>query len=1057
LAVGRAEDNGWVLPDPAVSRHHFRIRSDGSGWYLEDLGSSAGTAVNGTRVHTCRLSPGDLIRVGTTSLRFEAEDGPPPPPPVAVAPPPPRRPAPARQAPGPIPAPPQAPRRARPPMGMRAKLALGGGSALLFLSAVCLVGGGLYLARGFTNLTLLPAILRSIAANGWSGRLNPAPPRDTGAPAVDVRTLPGVRVSAPAGAMDKPREVRVTPVDARWGAAVRAEALARREVPAAAFRVDAGMGADDRFPGEMTVSLDLAKRGVPKELWPYARFYHVDDGGRFTEMDTVLRGDTLSCKAHHNSIFAVLIGIGYGCSIAVITAADQKFGGEESWNSISSADFKAYWPARLPPRDPAVFNPVRDELEALWKKYVAESVEAEGAGGLDPGAPPSPMLTAYVRYLADPRVRELAPRMKDTQWLMDHFVPVQVGDGLAVLERCYTYLTAKRWRGFQEPTFKVDVLFRATWPHGANVLAITVGSYVLYPYIDLNYGGIPSSEIDLGRADPAFDVLHANCVHELFHVLQKTYYSGNPEEYEWFNEATAVALEEEAQDDFVAAGYMAAKHPMDRNPYYTAYFDPLHYTGGDEVSRRHHGYGASYFVEYLRGRYYKGDDSRKFLPKLMADFGSWFGAPVKSLLRTTSNSEARFGEDFRTFCLDNGATLLALNPASRSPDGSAVLTPKSPTATWPLAGCRALATRMFALAMRQPKVPLKGKGEVEPPPPVLLVREYDRAFVGIYLYVTQGGKTWVPVTAKDLVFQPGKDSHGDFVAALQRVETYMPGQGPTLPSTHLPVPTYGISDALHNNFKVDVVALFSPPPAELEKLNTSRAKVVWRPDALAQQGLVLKYRVSAQAEGGKRKAVVVEADKPEAEFDLEKVFGKGGPEPGDRFEVVYQERVKSDGEVWGPLSLPLTVEVEDPFSGTWTGTITITREKVSEAVEGVLVKMFGEDARSAVKRSGVVGSSNAFTLVVTPSKGGFFGKVDYDVSWSNEAREKWKPWQAKGEASVEKESLVVELHHPDGTLFVLTLRPAAKDHLEGTFTAGAWLLKDALSGTITASRAAQKK
>ena len=73
LTVGRGGTNDLQLPDDeyASSRHaRFEPRRDGV--WLEDIGSTNGTYVNGIRVtRERRLAPGDLIRIGETDLRFE--------------------------------------------------------------------------------------------------------------------------------------------------------------------------------------------------------------------------------------------------------------------------------------------------------------------------------------------------------------------------------------------------------------------------------------------------------------------------------------------------------------------------------------------------------------------------------------------------------------------------------------------------------------------------------------------------------------------------------------------------------------------------------------------------------------------------------------------------------------------------------------------------------------------------------------------------------------------------------------------------------------------------
>ena len=68
--LGRAKDNEVYLLDPRLSRHHARIRRDGEGYVLEDLGSRNGTMLNGEKVDRGELRPGDVIQIGDTTIRF---------------------------------------------------------------------------------------------------------------------------------------------------------------------------------------------------------------------------------------------------------------------------------------------------------------------------------------------------------------------------------------------------------------------------------------------------------------------------------------------------------------------------------------------------------------------------------------------------------------------------------------------------------------------------------------------------------------------------------------------------------------------------------------------------------------------------------------------------------------------------------------------------------------------------------------------------------------------------------------------------------------------------
>ena len=73
LTVGRASNNDLALPeDEYASGRHARFEPRRDGIWIEDIGSTNGTYVNGIRVTRERkLVPGDVVRIGETDLRFE--------------------------------------------------------------------------------------------------------------------------------------------------------------------------------------------------------------------------------------------------------------------------------------------------------------------------------------------------------------------------------------------------------------------------------------------------------------------------------------------------------------------------------------------------------------------------------------------------------------------------------------------------------------------------------------------------------------------------------------------------------------------------------------------------------------------------------------------------------------------------------------------------------------------------------------------------------------------------------------------------------------------------
>ncbi|MDQ3369976.1 MAG: GGDEF domain-containing protein [Myxococcota bacterium] len=73
--IGRGVEADVRLLEDKMSRKHCRLVADRGVTYLEDLGSSNGTFVNGVRVTRQRLNDGDKIQIGqTTILKFTYHD-----------------------------------------------------------------------------------------------------------------------------------------------------------------------------------------------------------------------------------------------------------------------------------------------------------------------------------------------------------------------------------------------------------------------------------------------------------------------------------------------------------------------------------------------------------------------------------------------------------------------------------------------------------------------------------------------------------------------------------------------------------------------------------------------------------------------------------------------------------------------------------------------------------------------------------------------------------------------------------------------------------------------
>jgi hypothetical protein len=71
LAIGRSSESGLVIRDDYTSTHHARLLLWNEGWVIQDLDSTNGTFLDGTRVSLPTLVPlGAPVTIGTTTFEL---------------------------------------------------------------------------------------------------------------------------------------------------------------------------------------------------------------------------------------------------------------------------------------------------------------------------------------------------------------------------------------------------------------------------------------------------------------------------------------------------------------------------------------------------------------------------------------------------------------------------------------------------------------------------------------------------------------------------------------------------------------------------------------------------------------------------------------------------------------------------------------------------------------------------------------------------------------------------------------------------------------------------
>ncbi|KPK16542.1 MAG: hypothetical protein AMJ62_04865 [Myxococcales bacterium SG8_38] len=75
IVIGRSSELDMVLVEDMVSRRHAKISVHNGDIYLEDLGSTNGSFVNGEKITRTKLAEGDRILIGTSIIKVVASDG----------------------------------------------------------------------------------------------------------------------------------------------------------------------------------------------------------------------------------------------------------------------------------------------------------------------------------------------------------------------------------------------------------------------------------------------------------------------------------------------------------------------------------------------------------------------------------------------------------------------------------------------------------------------------------------------------------------------------------------------------------------------------------------------------------------------------------------------------------------------------------------------------------------------------------------------------------------------------------------------------------------------
>ena len=73
ITLGRSRQCHIQLDDGTISSEHFQLKPLGESYEVEDMGSTNGILLNGKKVTSALLNPGDMIAAGTHEFEYLVE------------------------------------------------------------------------------------------------------------------------------------------------------------------------------------------------------------------------------------------------------------------------------------------------------------------------------------------------------------------------------------------------------------------------------------------------------------------------------------------------------------------------------------------------------------------------------------------------------------------------------------------------------------------------------------------------------------------------------------------------------------------------------------------------------------------------------------------------------------------------------------------------------------------------------------------------------------------------------------------------------------------------
>ena len=491
----------------------------------------------------------------------------------------------------------------------------------------------------------------------------------SGTKAFSIEPIDGINISAEANALDQERDFDVYLVSDETLYDIAKAYPNENSFVFEAFEFDAGLADNEVFPGDVKLTIDLAKLNIPSGMWKGMKLVRLTSDGTFRTLATSVDGSQVIAYTNQNSIIvmigSIFIPIG-GTYLASTDLADKYlfnngYATVKFENYLGFEGYNLRWPETMEAANPTEIDRVYQKLDQICNKYQTtiayiQTTPMWQESNVKRETYRSNIINMYGQLFNDPEFKELQELALSIGWIKENVFPTQVKYVYEALFEVDGYLFY--YRDFDKPNYVVQIAVLDKWNYpGQNVMGISDNPLLATPYVHINGLELPKAADNSTEFKNKMNDLKLTMAHELFHVSQTEYVSVSWNNYIWFFEATAALLETEAGEYFVGASYVT---PVNYTKYENFMFTMAKSSFFSEGEMQSHGYAAHAFLKYLRDGYFE-DDKNAFLPLLMNCFRNEVNnnfeddftiISLKAITDASSTNYASFRYDIRDFYLD---------------------------------------------------------------------------------------------------------------------------------------------------------------------------------------------------------------------------------------------------------------------------------------------------------------------------------------------------------------------------------------------------------------------